>query len=612
MIKEKNIRKDGKKIGGRSDSNAKRHFMIFLFIAVIVTVGAFGFLHFKKSSSGSINTKTGLFTAKRGDLTISVTESGDIKAVKSEIIKSEVEMRTTIVNIIPEGTIITAEDVNNGKVLVELDSSEMTEQLPQREIEFAAAEASYAEAKEAYDIQVKQNESDITAAELKVKFSLMDLQKYLGEIAAQKVVWKANHDPNSSIDMVSLLQEIQDPNSGCEASQKLRELTGNITLAEENLEKATYTLSWTEKLFEREYVAETELREHRLQKTRLVIEKEKAGIALKLFKLYEFPKQVEQLLSDYNEAGLELERTRARARSQLAQAKAKLASAEAALGLRKERLEKVKKQLAACTIKAPSPGQVVYWSSTQRWVRVKIEQGAEIPRGYRIIDIPDTSKMKVEIKVHETWIDKIEPNQPAKITIAAFPDKVFTGKVLKKAPLADQKGSWEPDVKVYTTEVSIDGTHDFIKTGMTGKVEVTIDDLNDVLYVPIQSVVSTEEKTICYVSTNKKLEEREVVTGLFDDDFVEIKSGLNEGEKVLLNPPRWAVPEPAKEQTETKPEPTKEQAETKPEPAKEQAETKPEPAKEQAETKPEPAKEQTETKPEPAKEQTETKPEPSK
>ena len=547
IIKEKNIKEDNKKIDARSASNAKRHLLIFLFIAFIVTISAFGLLYFKKSHSGSINTKTGLFTAKRGDLTISVTESGDIKAVKSEIIKSEVEMRTTIVNIIPEGTTITAEDVNNGKVLVELDSSEMTEQLPQREIEFAAAEASYAEAKEAYDIQVKQNESDITAAELKVKFSLMDLQKYLGEIAAQKVVWKANQDPNSSIDMVSLLQEIQDPNSGCEASQKLRELTGDITLAEENLEKATYTLSWTEKLFEREYVAETELREHRLQKTRLGIEKEKAGIALKLFKLYEFPKQVEQLLSDYNEAGLELERTRARARSQLAQAKAKLASAKAALGLRKERLEKVKKQLAACTIKAPSPGQVVYWSSTQRWVRVKIEQGAEIPRGYRIIDIPDTSKMKVEIKVHETWIDKIEPNQPAKITIAAFPDKVFTGKVLKKAPLADQKGSWEPDVKVYTTDVSIEGTHDFIKTGMTGKVEVTIDELKDVLYVPIQSVVSDEDTRVCYVMANNRLQKREVVTGLFDDDFVEIKSGLTEGEKVLLNPPRWITPKSTEE-----------------------------------------------------------------
>jgi hypothetical protein len=44
---------------------------------------------------------------------------------------------------------------------------------------------------------------------------------------------------------------------------------------------------------------------------------------------------------------------------------------------------------------------------------------------------------------------------------------------------------------------------------------------------------------------------------LFNDDFVEIKSGLTEGEKVLLNPPRWTEPEPAKKQAETKPEPVK-------------------------------------------------------
>jgi HlyD family secretion protein len=565
MIRNKNIRNDRNKVGGRSAPSAMKRFLTLILIVIVIAAGTFGFVRYKQSRSGTTNTETGLFSVKRGDLIISVTESGGIKAVKSEIIKSDVESRTTIVNIVPEGTIITPEDVNSGKILVELDSSNLTEQLPQREIEFAAAEASHAEAKESYDIQIKQNESDITAAELKVKFALMDLQKYLGETAAQKVIQTVNQDPNSEIDMAELLEDIEDPNSGCEASQKLRDLTGEITLSQENLEKATYTLSWTEKLYEREYVAETELREHRLQKTRFEIEKEKAGIALKLFKLYEFPKQVEQLLSDYNEAGLELERTKARARSQLSQAKAKLASAEATLGLRKERLDKVNKQLEACIIKAPAPGQVVYSSSTERWSRVKIEQGAEVPRGYKIIEIPDTSKMKVEIKVHEVWIDKIQVDQEAKILVSAFPDKTFTGKVLKKAPLADPQNWLNEELKVYATDVGIDGTHDFLKTGMTGKVEVIIDELHDVLYIPIQSVVTEEETKICYVKTNKGTEKRVVETGLFNDDFIEIKSGLTEGEMVLLNPPRWIVSETKEEETkeeEMKEEETKEETVT--------------------------------------------------
>jgi multidrug efflux pump subunit AcrA (membrane-fusion protein) len=169
--------------------------------------------------------------------------------------------------------------------------------------------------------------------------------------------------------------------------------------------------------------------------------------------------------------------------------------------------------------------------------------------------------MKVEVKIHETWIDRIEPNQPAEITVEAFPDKTFTGKVLKKAPLADAEDFLNPDLKVYATDVGIDGTHDALKTGMTGKVTVIIDELQDVLYVPIQAVVTVEDKKICYVA-GSPAEKREVETGLFNDNFVEIKSGLAEGEKVLLNPPKWTEPEKTEEQAETEPEPAKEQAET--------------------------------------------------
>jgi len=512
--------------------------LVWVVLSAVVLGGLGGFVALREKISGSDspNADVGLYTVERGNLPIKVTESGSIKAVKAVDIKSDVEGQATIVNIVPEGTVITQEDVDNGKVLAELDSSQLKEQLAQRKIDLAAAEASCADANESYRIQVKQNESDIAAAELKVKFALMDFQKYLGEAVAQEVADQLNANPNSAIDMPSLLN---DPNLGGEASQKLRELNGNITLAGENLQKASNDLEWTRTLFKNKYVAESELKKDELEVKRLTLEEEKAQIALDLFKRYEFAKQTEQLLSDYAEAGRELARTQAKARSQLAQAQAKLVSAEATFSLQKERLQKLKDQIEACVIKAPAVGQVVYWSSTQQWSRVKIEQGAQVPEGYKIITIPDASQMKVEIKVHETWVDKIEPNQPANITVAAFPDETFTGKVLKKAPLAAQTDFLNPDLKVYLTDVSINATDEALKTGMTADVEVIIDELHDVLYVPIQSVITAEEKKVCYVM-GSRVEKREVETGLFNDNFVEIKSGLTEGEKVLLNPPRWS------------------------------------------------------------------------
>jgi HlyD family secretion protein len=546
------------KIAGVRSAFSRRMLLIFICIAVVVSIGVLAFFNRKTADSGPSNSSMGLFAVKRGDLTISVTESGSIKAVNTKDIKSEVEGRATIVSIVPEGTMITAEDVNNGKVLVELDSSELKEQLSQREIELTSAEASYADANESYLIQVKQNESDITAAELKMKFALMDLQKYIGENIAKTVVEQCGPDSNSGLDTSFLLK---DPNSlGGSASRQLKVLRNDILLAQGQLEKATDVLEGTQKLHDANYASDLDLMSAKLDVDRFRIQKESAEEALKLYQLYDFPKETEKFLSDYQEAQRELDRTKARARSQLAQAKAKLASARSTLDTQKRRLNKLHEQIEACTIRAPAVGQVVYWSSTERWVRTKIEQGAEIPEGYKIITIPDASKMKVEVKIHETWIDRIEPNQPAEIKIEAFPNKTFTGRVLKKAPLADAEDWLNPDLKVYSTDIGIDGTYDFLKTGMTGKVTIIIDKLQDVLYVPIQSVVTIEDKKVCYV-TGSPAEKCDVVTGLFNDNFVEIKSGLTEGEKVLLNPPKWTEPEKTQEQTDTEPETAKEQTE---------------------------------------------------
>ncbi|MCX5635058.1 MAG: efflux RND transporter periplasmic adaptor subunit [Planctomycetota bacterium] len=551
-----------KKQGGRLSSISalvRRFRRIFIVAVAVAVVGiiAFVFLHRMWGGAGESGTNMGVFTVERGPLIIRDTVSGDIKALNSVDIKSEVEGRTTIISIVPEGTVITPEDVNNGKILFELDSSEIKQRLTQQEISFLAAQANLTEARESLDIQLKQNESDIMASHMKVRFALMDLQKYLGADLAEKLVSHAdsnlNGDPNNDAGNVEkennrIVSLIDDPNLGGEASQKLKELRSSILLAEENFKQASNRLDWTRKLEEKKYVSKTQMEEDELAVQRLEIEKGKGEIALDLFKAYEFPKQAEKLLSDYQEAGRQLGRTEAQARSKLAQAQAKLRSNEATYSLQQENLLKLQKQFAACKIKAPAPGQVVYSSSMMNsWERQRgqIEVGAEVRERQKIISIPDPCAMKAEVKIHETWVDKVQPGQQVKITMSAFPDKVFTGKVLKKAPLASPEEWMNPDLKVYAADVSIDGTHDFLKTGMTAKVEIIIEELKDVLSVPIQAVVNRGGKKLCYVENSKNPREREVETGAFNDSFVEIKKGLSEGDKVLLNPPRIAEPQQA-------------------------------------------------------------------
>ncbi len=483
------------------------------------------------------------FTVRTDDLTITVTESGSVKAQESTDVMCEVEGRgVEIASIVPEGAVITAEDVKNGRILCQLNASELQDSYNRELIDFSAAQANYLEAQQAYIIQKKQNESDIATAQLAVEFGLMDLQNYLGQMASQKLIDQVTQDPNAKIDMAGILDFLEDVNSeGGGAKQKLKELNDSIVLSEERLTQAQSELDSSRKLFAANYAPEIEVRQKELAVKSYQIQHEQASDALDLYRRYDFPKQAKQLLSDYSEAQRELERTLARTRSRLAQAQAKLESTEASYNLQKSHVDKLERQIAACTIRAPSPGIVIYGTSADWYQRRDdpIEVGDMVRKGQKIFTIPNSNLMGVELRVHESSVNMVLPGQHATITVEALPDKPFYGKVLKVAPLPDPQHGWfDPGVKMYTTQVAIEGSHDVLKPGMSARVEILVDQLYDVKIVPVQVVANRGGKKLCYVATEKGPEEREVRTGAFNNTFVEIIGGLEVGEKVLLNPPR--------------------------------------------------------------------------
>ncbi|UCF15563.1 MAG: efflux RND transporter periplasmic adaptor subunit [Phycisphaerales bacterium] len=506
------------------------------------------------------------FTARRDDLTITVTESGSINARNTIDITCQVEAGrmgggvggggVTILSIVPEGTYITPQDVNEGKVLVELDSSVLEEQIEQYKIDVATAKASFTEANEAYLIQMKQNESDITAAELNVKFAKMDFQKYLGEDLAEELITRLENDPNSGIDIALLARvdagdpnDPNDPNEqGGEASQMLKKYQDDILLAEGQRQQNTDVLAGTQKLYDANYASALDLQKAKLDVQQFEVRTQSAEEALRLYKLYDFPKEAEKFLSDYEEAKRELDRTNARCRSMLAQAEAKLLSAESRYELQLARMQKAEKQIAACLMRAPAPGLVVYASSQDVFMRRggggggrrTIAEGETVYERQRLITLPDTAEMIAEIAVHEAEVDKVRPGQRAVITLDPFPDETFKGQVLKVAQLPDaSRGFLNPDLKVYTTQVLIEGTYDYLKPGMSAKVEILVEQLKDVIIVPVTVVANRQGKKVCFVvAPDGSSKERVVKTGAFDDTFVQIVEGLEEGEKVLLNPPR--------------------------------------------------------------------------
>ena len=547
----------------------RRHKVALLIIAFPVALSA---AFFARPAAKQEYASTA-YTVKKSDLAISVLEGGSLAATNSQEIKCAVEGQTTIISVVPDGYLITPEDVKKGKVLLELDASKLQEQAIQQDITFQDAKAAATQAAGALEIQQNQNESDISAAELQVKFARMDLEKFLGtELTVAVLNKKADLDPlvTGQLPLEKASDLLRELHLGGSAWQNWENLQSNIDLAGAQFSSQVTTYQWSRKLgpavapdvkliadadkiiaenLGRKWPDATVTGEGYIQrsdvesdalllKTRLSA-MDQAGLLLNIFLQYDFPKQEATLLSAYTEAMRQLERTKAKARSALMMAEVNLKTREAALKIQQDHNDRVSRQIAACAIRATEPGMVVYSSTSDPWRRGqdKIEEGAVVRERQLILAIPDPSAMTVTVRVHEASIDKIKTGQRAKIVVDAFPEMTLWGEVKTVARMPEIPNWMSPDLKVYSTTVSLNDAPRVLKPGMSAQVEIMVDKVSDALAVPIQAVFTYNGQRLCYVLHGQAPQPRLVDTGQFNDQFIEVVKGLAEGEQVLLHQP---------------------------------------------------------------------------
>jgi len=472
-----------------------------------------------------------LLTAKvkRGDLKVTVTEGGNLQALRSQDIASQVEGQTTILEIVPEGTVVTDEDVKQGKVLVRLDSSKIAEQLAQEEINLQSADANLTEARENYQIQKNQNDSNIRKGELNLIFAQMELEKYVGkELAGIMLEQKPEAKPGEFISHKSL--------SG-EALRQKQQLQNAIDLAKEEASRAQDKLEWTKKLVDKGYATRSELEADSLAAQRQTVEVNQAQASYQIFVSYDFPKELTKRLSDVREAREELTRIKGTARAQLAQAANRQSTRQASYLLTSNRVTRFRSQVEQCLIKATQPGIVVYASSSNPFrASQPIQAGTTVYQRQSLITLPDISTMTVEMKIPESSIDKVREGQPAVIRVDAFPNAAFTGKVSKISLLPDATMRWmSPDINVYAVQVLLDSTGSTdLKPGMTAQVEILVNETKQALMAPVSALQSSGGKYFCARQARGRTVSVPVTIGLNNEAYVEILSGLKEGDTVVL------------------------------------------------------------------------------
>ena len=138
-------------------------------------------------------------------------------------------------------------------------------------------------------------------------------------------------------------------------------------------------------------------------------------------------------------------------------------------------------------------------------------------------------QIQTTASLSEVDIPKIKPDQKATLTLSAFPDKTFTGKVLA----IDTSGAVSSGVTTYPATISIDSAPDNIYPNMAVTAKIITNVKDNVLLVPSAAIQSSGGQSTVKVMRNNQPESVNVETGDSNDTQTEITSGLNEGDTVV-------------------------------------------------------------------------------
>ncbi len=449
-----------------------RRVAIAVVVLGIVAGGAYGAARYLAGIAKKEDTQMLTAAVERGNLLVTVTEDGNLESAVNIDIKCEVAGGSSILWIVEDG-----KEVKKGEKLVELDSSALEESINQQRIAYEKAKAAKIQA-----------EKDYAAAKLAV-------EEYL---------------------QGTFVQQLQDQEA-------------QITIALENLRSAQNTLDHAERMFRKGYISALDLESQQFAVKRAQLDLDSARKAKEVLEKYTKVKTVQALESKRDSA------------------QAQMRSEAASFALEESRLQRLEAQLKHCVITAPADGMVVYANDQRSRFggpsQPQIEEGAMVRERQTILRLPDLSKMQVKVNVHESKVEMLgqawkkalaEGRQlPARIQIQ---DRILDGTLKSIANQPEPTSFFTGNVKEYATIVAINGTPSGLRPGMTAKCEILVEDLRDVLKVPVAAVVELRDGYFAWVKTPTGVERRPLVLGATNDKFVEVKDGLKEGELVVLNP----------------------------------------------------------------------------
>ncbi|MFN2362761.1 MAG: efflux RND transporter periplasmic adaptor subunit [Halarsenatibacteraceae bacterium] len=202
---------------------------------------------------------------------------------------------------------------------------------------------------------------------------------------------------------------------------------------------------------------------------------------------------------------------------------ARINGTESEINERRTQLEIAEENLEERTMKADISGEIV---------QLELEAGDEASPGGSVVRILDETSYLVDLNIDEGDSRLVEPGQTAKIEISAIPDKIYEGAVTQVKRVTEVVNN----VVVVPAEVKINNSSSDFRPGYSADVEIVVESVEDSIRIPVTAIFTEEGQDYAVIIDDEGMAESiPVETGLSDGLHVEIISGLEDNDRILVN-----------------------------------------------------------------------------
>jgi len=160
--------------------------------------------------------------------------------------------------------------------------------------------------------------------------------------------------------------------------------------------------------------------------------------------------------------------------------------------------------------------------------RVYVDMGENVSSQTPIALVVNIDKVKINLDIPEKYLPQVSLGQNAKISVDAYPDEEFSGKVIKISPVVDLATRAAP------IEIIVENQQHRLKSGMFAKIGLIIQEYKNIQVILKEAVMGKEPDTYAYIVENNKAVLKKIKLGLRQGPYFQVLGGLKEGDPVVI------------------------------------------------------------------------------